>query len=73
MVSRLAKWTVRLFSSSLQAMTRDLKAWERGGLAAFFGFSKRISLPHGAERQPAGRLRYPLFDPVRPENARAFS
>jgi hypothetical protein len=25
------------------------------------------------ERQPAGRLRYPLFEPVRPENARAFS
>ena len=42
------KWTVHLFSSSLQAMMFDLKAWERGGRAAFFGFSKRISIPYGA-------------------------
>jgi hypothetical protein len=39
---------VRLFSSSLQTMMFDLKAWERGGRAAFFGLSKRISIHYGA-------------------------
>ncbi len=29
-------------------MMFDLKAWERGGRAAFFGFSKRRSIPYGA-------------------------
>jgi hypothetical protein len=29
-------------------MMVDLKAWESGIRAAFFGFSKRISIPYGA-------------------------
>ena len=29
-------------------MMLDLKAWERGERAAFFGFSNRRSIPYGA-------------------------